>query len=136
MRHACLTLKERLFVPNTLEKLLEKGSGRTQLICGVQYAACQLHGQPPGAQAARRDIPQRQVCETHLTALSSRASQEKQRWGRARASSSTPPASGGLLRAAAWGEQSRQAARLSGAEHSSCALTLATGNCITRQRLF
>lgn len=44
MRHACLTLKERLFMPNTLEKLLKKSSARTWLICHVQYTTCWLHG--------------------------------------------------------------------------------------------
>lgn len=51
MRHACLTLKERLFMPNTLEKLLKKSSVRARLICHVQYAACWLRGlQKPNGQ--------------------------------------------------------------------------------------
>lgn len=44
MRHTSLTLKERLFVPNALEKLPKKSSARSCLICRSQDAARRLRG--------------------------------------------------------------------------------------------
>lgn len=44
MRHTCLTPKERLFMPNTLEKLPKKSSARSCLICCLQDAAHRLCG--------------------------------------------------------------------------------------------
>lgn len=73
--------KERLFVPDALEKLLRKSSARTWLICGVQHTAARAEAAPGlGASAdSTGDIPtDRDV--THTTARASRGSWEKQSW--------------------------------------------------------
>lgn len=125
MRHACLTLKERLFMPNTLEKLLKKSSVRARLICHVQHAARWLRGlQKPNGQkptpaasgspdSARATSPTDRYVKC-TSPLSARDSRGHQRWRRARASRHTPPATGGPLHAAPHRTQCRRAVWLTG----------------------